>query len=188
MQTVILIGIFILLALLFKLIQKNALATPVTLRAFLEDDEGLRELGGPAYLARLAGAPISIHATYPKGKKGLPELRPAGIPPGLNETYFWTGPNGFASLTKNIIAPDEGLYCLELTFSFLSDPGQTCSTDVAVMMSSMVAKATTGFSVVTAMTSCLAILATTALKVAMATIPSTVVTVTPSWRAMREMT
>lgn len=75
-------------------------------------------------------APISIHATYPKGKKGLPELRPAGIPPGLNEIYFWTGPNGFASSTKNIIAPDEGLYCLELTFSLNSDPGQTCSTQI----------------------------------------------------------
>ena len=37
-------------------IAKNALASPVTLKAFLEDDEGLKELGGPAYLARLAGA------------------------------------------------------------------------------------------------------------------------------------
>jgi replicative DNA helicase len=37
-------------------IQKNALASPVTLKAFLEDDPGLRELGGPAYLARLAGS------------------------------------------------------------------------------------------------------------------------------------
>lgn len=35
-------------------IAKNALATPVTLKAFLEDDEGLKELGGPGYLARLA--------------------------------------------------------------------------------------------------------------------------------------
>jgi replicative DNA helicase len=43
-------------------IQKNALASPVTLKAFLEDDEGLRELGGPAYLARLAGAAISAYA------------------------------------------------------------------------------------------------------------------------------
>ncbi len=43
-------------------IQKNALASPVTLKAFLEDDEGLKELGGPAYLARLAGAAISIFA------------------------------------------------------------------------------------------------------------------------------
>ena len=43
-------------------IQKNALASPVTLKAFLEDDEGLRELGGPAYLARLAGAAISAFA------------------------------------------------------------------------------------------------------------------------------
>ena len=37
-------------------IAKNNLASPVTLKAFLEDDEGLKELGGPAYLVRLAGA------------------------------------------------------------------------------------------------------------------------------------
>jgi len=43
-------------------IQKNALASPVTLKAYLEDDEGLKELGGPAYLARIAGAAISAHA------------------------------------------------------------------------------------------------------------------------------
>ncbi|MBR9649570.1 replicative DNA helicase [Thalassovita aquimarina] len=43
-------------------IAKNNLATPVTLKAFLEDDEGLKELGGPAYLARLAGASISAFA------------------------------------------------------------------------------------------------------------------------------
>ncbi|MCB2129371.1 MAG: replicative DNA helicase [Rhodobacteraceae bacterium] len=43
-------------------IQKNALASPVTLKGFLEDDEGLKALGGPAYLARLAGAAISAYA------------------------------------------------------------------------------------------------------------------------------
>jgi len=43
-------------------IQKNALASPVTLKAFLEDDAGLRELGGPAYLARIAGAALSAYA------------------------------------------------------------------------------------------------------------------------------
>ncbi|MES2664830.1 MAG: replicative DNA helicase [Pseudomonadota bacterium] len=43
-------------------IQKNALASPVTLKAFLEDDAGLRDLGGPAYLVRLAGAAISSFA------------------------------------------------------------------------------------------------------------------------------
>ena len=43
-------------------IAKNALASPVTLKAFLEDDEGLKELGGPAYLVRLAGAAISAFA------------------------------------------------------------------------------------------------------------------------------
>ncbi len=43
-------------------IQKGALASPVTLKAFMDDDEGLQELGGPAYLARIAGAAISAYA------------------------------------------------------------------------------------------------------------------------------
>ncbi|MEL7098992.1 MAG: DnaB-like helicase N-terminal domain-containing protein, partial [Pseudomonadota bacterium] len=43
-------------------IGKNQLASPVTLKAFMEDDEGLKELGGAAYLARLAGAAISAFA------------------------------------------------------------------------------------------------------------------------------
>ncbi|MBV1863981.1 MAG: replicative DNA helicase [Rhodobacteraceae bacterium] len=43
-------------------IQKNALASPVTIKAFLEDDPGLAELGGPAYLVRLAGASASVFA------------------------------------------------------------------------------------------------------------------------------
>ena len=43
-------------------ISRNTLASPVTLKAFLEDDPGLRELGGPAYLARLAGSAISPFA------------------------------------------------------------------------------------------------------------------------------
>ncbi len=43
-------------------IAKNNLASPVTLKAFMEDDEGLKELGGPSYLARLAGAAVSSFA------------------------------------------------------------------------------------------------------------------------------
>lgn len=35
-------------------IQKNALASPVTIKAYLEDDPGLQALGGAAYLARLS--------------------------------------------------------------------------------------------------------------------------------------
>ena len=44
-------------------ISKNTLASPITLKAFLEDDPGLKELGGPAYLAKLAGSAISPFAT-----------------------------------------------------------------------------------------------------------------------------
>ena len=43
-------------------IQKNAVASAVTVKAFLEDDPGLRELGGPTYLARLSGAAIGAYA------------------------------------------------------------------------------------------------------------------------------
>ena len=43
-------------------ITKNALASPVTVKNFLEEDEGLRELGGAAYLANLAGGAVSSYA------------------------------------------------------------------------------------------------------------------------------
>ncbi|WP_417599052.1 replicative DNA helicase [Pararhodobacter oceanensis] len=43
-------------------IQKNALASPVTLKAFMEDDDGLKELGGPGYLVRIASAAIASYA------------------------------------------------------------------------------------------------------------------------------
>ena len=44
-------------------IKNNSLASPVTLKAFLEDDPGLAELGGNAYLVRLAGASVSVFAS-----------------------------------------------------------------------------------------------------------------------------
>lgn len=43
-------------------ISKNTLASPVTLKAFMEDDMGLKELGGPAYLANLAAASVAAFA------------------------------------------------------------------------------------------------------------------------------
>ena len=43
-------------------ITTNKLASPVTLKAFLAEDAGLTELGGAAYLIRLAGAAISTFA------------------------------------------------------------------------------------------------------------------------------
>ena len=43
-------------------ISKNNLASPVTLKTFLAEDEGLAELGGPTYLIRLVGSAISAFA------------------------------------------------------------------------------------------------------------------------------
>jgi replicative DNA helicase len=42
-------------------IQKNALASPVTLKGFLADEPGLAALGGPSYLVLLAGGAVSAH-------------------------------------------------------------------------------------------------------------------------------
>ena len=41
-------------------IQKGQLATPVTLKTLMENDEGLKELGGAKYLASLAKSTVSI--------------------------------------------------------------------------------------------------------------------------------
>ena len=43
-----------------KLIGRGQLATPITLKAYFEQDAGLAEVGGPAYLARLAGSATAI--------------------------------------------------------------------------------------------------------------------------------
>lgn len=43
-------------------IGKNLLVSPVTLKTYFEDDEGLQELGGPAYLVKLQGSSISSFA------------------------------------------------------------------------------------------------------------------------------
>ena len=43
-----------------KLITQGHLASPVTLKNFFERDEALAEIGGPQYLARLAGAATTI--------------------------------------------------------------------------------------------------------------------------------
>ena len=43
-------------------IQKNSLASPITIKPFFEGDEALSELGGSAYLVRLASSAISTFA------------------------------------------------------------------------------------------------------------------------------
>ncbi|WP_439813756.1 replicative DNA helicase [Zavarzinia sp. CC-PAN008] len=43
-----------------RMIDRQQLANPITLKAFFERDQGLAEIGGPAYLARLATAATTI--------------------------------------------------------------------------------------------------------------------------------
>ena len=44
-------------------IQKNSLASPITIKPYFLDDTGLDELGGVSYLAKLAGFAISTFAS-----------------------------------------------------------------------------------------------------------------------------
>ena len=45
---------------ILKLVGRNMVANPVTLRPMFEGDEAMRELGGPAYLARLTGSGAAL--------------------------------------------------------------------------------------------------------------------------------
>lgn len=45
---------------LLRLIDRNMVASPVTLRPMFDADEAMRELGGPAYLAQLTGSGASL--------------------------------------------------------------------------------------------------------------------------------
>ena len=45
---------------ILRLVDRNMLATPVTLRPMFEGDAGMRELGGPAYLAQLTGSGAAL--------------------------------------------------------------------------------------------------------------------------------
>ena len=44
-------------------ISRNSLASPVTLKTYFQDDIGIKELGGVAYLAKLAASAISFYAS-----------------------------------------------------------------------------------------------------------------------------
>ena len=50
-------------------INRGELASPVTLKVYFDGDEGLAALGGPAYLARMGGAAISIFAARDYAKQ-----------------------------------------------------------------------------------------------------------------------
>ena len=45
---------------ILRMLDRNMLATPVTLRPMFEGDAGMRELGGPAYLAQLTGSGAAL--------------------------------------------------------------------------------------------------------------------------------
>ncbi|MBI1180617.1 MAG: replicative DNA helicase [Alphaproteobacteria bacterium] len=50
-------------ATVMRLVERGQLAIPATLKTYMENDAGLREVGGPQYLARLAAAATSlVHA------------------------------------------------------------------------------------------------------------------------------
>ena len=51
-----------------KLIDRGQVATPVTLKPFFDQDPAMRELGGGAYLAQLAGSAVTVFNTEHYGR------------------------------------------------------------------------------------------------------------------------
>src|ERR671911_1145376 len=45
---------------ILRLTDRNMIANPVTLRPLFEADEGIKEVGGPAYLAQLTGSGAAV--------------------------------------------------------------------------------------------------------------------------------
>ncbi len=45
---------------LLKMIERGQIANPVTLKHFFDQDEALKDVGGAQYLARLAGAAVTV--------------------------------------------------------------------------------------------------------------------------------
>src|ERR1051326_4958275 len=45
---------------ILRLLDKNMIASPVTLRPLFEADEEMKEVGGPAYLAQLTGSGAGV--------------------------------------------------------------------------------------------------------------------------------
>ena len=45
---------------ILRIVDKNMIANPVTLRPLFESDDAMRELGGPAYLAQLTGSGAAL--------------------------------------------------------------------------------------------------------------------------------
>ncbi len=94
-------------------IQKNALASPVTLKPFLAEDEGLKELGGTDYLARLAGATISISAArdYAEIVRDL-ALRRQLVQVGEEIIHRASSFDSEAEPTEQITEAEQALYTL----------------------------------------------------------------------------
>jgi replicative DNA helicase len=94
-------------------IAKEHLASPVTLKTDLEAHPGLAELGGPAYLARLAGAAMSVFAVKDFAlnlleifnRRRLSEVTGAGLVALENGANYSDVKSGFELFMSEV--PDE---------------------------------------------------------------------------------
>lgn len=108
---------------------KEQLVSPVTIRDALEGHEGLKSLGGPAYLVRLAGGAVSTFAIrdYCKELRSLTRRR------NLSELLQTLD----RDLVEGVRGPEEVIGQLEA--SLIADGGET--SDSVVSMMAAVAKA-----------------------------------------------
>ena len=108
---------------------KEQLVSPVTIKDAMSEHEGLKELGGPAYLVRMAGTAVSTHAIRDYCK----ELRTLTRRRNLSQLLQAMDKD----LSEGVRGPEEVVGQLEA--SLIADDGE--SSDSVVSMMSAVAKA-----------------------------------------------
>lgn len=74
----------------------------------------------------LTSSSYVLTAIPPKDLKATPTLTVKPVQSQVTPSYLWSGPNGFASMNATIHPPAPGLYCVQITQPFLSDPLESC--------------------------------------------------------------
>ena len=99
-----------------RLIERGQLANPVTLKRYFEQDESLAEVGGPAYLAELAGSAVTVINAGEYGRLVYDlHLKRALISLGEDVVNRAFGGEVDESATQQIEQAEQGLYDLAVS-------------------------------------------------------------------------
>ena len=103
-----------------KLIERGQIANPVTLKYFFDQDEALAEVGGAQYLARLAGAAVTVINAEHYGRAIFDSVLCFALSTGFGSNVsIWLGPPSMKSMIT--------AFALGACIGFLGDNGPAAS-------------------------------------------------------------